>query len=234
MSWIAAATIGGGLLAANSAKSAASTAAGAQTEAAQLGIDEQRRQFDKVQELLAPYVQAGEGGLSGQLALAGVSGPEAEQAQIDRILAGPQFNALVQQGEEGILQNAAATGGLRGGNTQGALAQFRPQILSQLIDQQFGRLGGLSGLGQASAAGVGAAGQATGANISNLLAQQGAAQAGGALAAGQANVDLFGSIGSGIGSFLGQGGFSQFGGGGSGSGAVTSGVTGAPVQRSVF
>ena len=194
----------GGLFQAGSAKSAASEAAGAQTEAAQLGIDEQRRQFDRIQELLAPYVQAGEGGIAGQLALAGVSGPEAEQAQIDRILAGPQFEALVQQGEEGILQNAAATGGLRGGNVQGALAQFRPQILSQLIDQQFGRLGGLSAQGQASAAGVGAAGQATGVNVADLLAQQGAAQAGGALAAGQANVNLFGNLAQTAGQFAGQ------------------------------
>ena len=204
MSWVAAATIGTGLLAANAAKSSAETAAGVQTEAAQSGIDEQRRQFDLIQELLAPYVEAGTGGLSGQLALAGVSGPEAEQAAIDRILAGPQFEALVQQGEEGILQSAAATGGLRGGNVQGALAQFRPQILSGLIEQQYGRLGGLTGIGQASAAGVGAAGQATGTNIANLLAQQGAAQAGGALATGQANVDLFGNIGGAIGTFLGQ------------------------------
>ena len=223
--WVAVATIGSGLLAANAAKSAASTAAGAQTEAAQLGIDEQRRQFDKVQELLAPYVAAGEGGLGGQLALAGVSGPEAEQAAIDRILGGPQYQALVEQGEQGILQSASATGGLRGGNVQGALAQFRPQILSGLIEQQYGRLGGLSQLGQASAAGVGAAGQATGVNVANLLAQQGAAQSGGALAAGQANVDLFGNISGAIGTYLGQREPSI------GAGAVTSGVTGAPVRR---
>ncbi len=204
MSFVAVATIGGGLLAANSAKKAARSAAGAQTESAQLGIDEQRRQFDRVQELLAPYVSAGEGGLGGQLALAGLSGPEAEQAAIDRIIAGPQYEALVQQGEQGILQNAAATGGLRGGNTQGALAQFRPQVLSGLIEQQYGRLGGLTGIGQASAAGVGAAGQQTGSSIAALLGQQGAAQAGSALARGQANADLFGTLSGGIGTLLGQ------------------------------
>lgn len=204
MSFVAAATIGGGLLAANSAKKSASAAAAAQTESADAAISEQRRQFDRVQELLAPYVAAGEGGIAGQLALTGASGPEAEQAEIDRILAGPQYAELVRQGEEGILQNASATGGLRGGNTQSALAQFRPNILSGLIDQQYSRLGGLAGLGQASAAGVGAAGQQTAGSIGALLSQQGAAQAGSALAQGQANVDLFGTIGSAAGTLLGQ------------------------------
>ena len=46
-----------------------------------------------------------------------------------------------------MLQNAAATGGVRGGNTTGALATYRPQMLTQLIDQQYARLGGLSAQG---------------------------------------------------------------------------------------
>jgi len=50
-----------------------------------------------------------------------------------------------------------------------------------LIEQQYGRLGGMTALGQQSAAGVGAAGQQTGVNVANLLGQQGAAQAGGEL-----------------------------------------------------
>jgi hypothetical protein len=64
---------------------------------------------------------------------------------------------------------------------QAALAQFRPQVLNQLIEEQYGRLGGMTTLGQRSAAGVGAAGMETGVNVSNLLAQQGAARAGGEL-----------------------------------------------------
>jgi hypothetical protein len=61
------------------------------------------------------------------------------------------------------------------------LAQFRPALLNQAIEQQYGRLGGMTQLGQRSAAGVGAAGMETGSNVSNLLAQQGAARAGGEL-----------------------------------------------------
>lgn len=222
--------IGAALIGAKSQKSAASTAAAAQTASAQAGIDEQRRQFDVAQELLAPFTEAGTSAIGGQLALAGLSGQKAEQAAIDRIEGGAQFQSLVQQGEEGILQNASATGGLRGGNTQAALAQFRPQVLSSLINQQFSNLGGIAGLGQASAAGTAAAAQNTGNQVSQLLGQQGAAQAGGALASGQANANLasqvagglaqgFGNIGGGSGGFGESSLFdSSFGGSGLGIG----------------
>ena len=199
-------SIAGSALSARAQSRAASRAADAQTASAEMGIAEQRRQFDLVQGLLAPYVSAGRDGLSGQMGLLGLAGPEAQQAAISRIEGGPQMAALQQQGENAILQNASATGGLRGGDTQGALAQFRPQLLSSLIDQQYARLGGLTAIGQASAAGTGAAAQATGNNVSQLFAQQGAAQAGASLARGQAMGNMFGQIGQ-------AGGFmaSQFG-----------------------
>jgi hypothetical protein len=160
---------------------AASEAAGIQAGAAGAGIEEQRRQFDALQALLKPYREAGLPALAQQQALLGLQGPEAEQAAIERIRGGETFQALAQQGEEALLQRASATGGLRGGNIQAALAQFRPELLSSLIEQQYGRLGGMTTLGQRSAAGVGAAGMETGSTISNLLAQQGAARAGGEL-----------------------------------------------------
>jgi len=160
---------------------AAGSAAETQAGAAQAGIEEQRRQFDAMQALLKPYTEAGTPALEAQQAFLGLRGPEAERAAIDRIRGGETFKALSQQGEEAMLQRASATGGLRGGNIQGALAQFRPQLLSSLIEEQYGRLGGMTQLGQRSAAGVGAAGMETGTNVSNLLASQGAARAGGAL-----------------------------------------------------
>jgi len=104
------------------------------------------------------------------------------------------FQALARQGEEGILQNASATGGLRGGNVQGALAQFRPALLNQFIEQQYNRLGGLTKIGQASAAGVGAAGQEAATNIGTALTASGQAQAGNALAQGTAFNTALGTI----------------------------------------
>lgn len=196
------ATLISGMAQADAAKSASQAQAGA----AQAGIDEQRRQFDAVQKLLAPYVSAGTPALEAQQAFLGLKGPEAERAAIERIRGGETFQALAGQGEEALLQRASATGGLRGGNIQGALAQFRPALLSSLIDQQYGRLGGMTALGQQSAAGVGAAGQQTGVNVANLLGQQGAAQAGAEIAQGKAFAAIPSAISGGLGLFSGLGG----------------------------
>jgi hypothetical protein len=196
--------------------SAASDAAAIQSGAAEAGITEQRRQFDALQAILKPYVDVGAPAMAGyqayaeagpkafeqQQALAGVLGPERQAAAIAQIEQGGGFQARVRSGEEALLQRASATGGLRGGNIQAALAQFRPQMLEQEIERQYGRLGGFSDIGretqanllkigQASAAGVGAQGITTGTNVANLLAQQGAARAGGEIGQARAYGQLF-------------------------------------------
>ena len=124
-----------------------------------------------------------------------VTPEQLQQQAISGIEGGAGFQALARQGEEGILQNASATGGLRGGKVQGALAQFRPALLNQFIEQQYGRLGGMATLGQQSAAGVGAAGVNAASSISELLGAGGAAKAGAALAKGQMYGDILGSVG---------------------------------------
>lgn len=190
---------GAGAYSANQQKKAAKNAAEAQTQSTDMGIAEQQRQFDAVQKLLAPYVNSGSGAITAQQNLIGLGGNVEQQKAIDALKNSAQFGELTRQGENSILQNASATGGLRGGNVQASLAQFRPQLLSQMIEQQYGRLGGIAQLGQASAAGQASAGLQTGSNIANLYGQQGAAQAGNALAQGQANANFASGIAGNIG-----------------------------------
>lgn len=204
-------TIGASLLGSSMQADAAGEAASIQAGASEAGIQEQRRQFDALQALLKPYVDVGVPAIEGlrgyaaggpkafeqQQALAGVLGPERQRQAIAQIEQGGGFQASVKAGEEALLSRASATGGLRGGNIQAALAQFRPQMLQEEIDRQFGRLGGFADIGretqgnllkigQSSAVGVGAQGVTTGTNIANLLANQGQALAGGALGEAQA------------------------------------------------
>ncbi|MDU4393277.1 MAG: hypothetical protein E7I55_04710 [Acinetobacter ursingii] len=198
---VAAAVIGssvvGGVAASQASKgqkSAANTAAAAQTAAADASVAEQRRQFDAMTELMKPYVNAGTQGLGGQQDLLGLNGADKQNAAIQAINNSPAMQTYLKQGENALLQNASATGGLRGGNTQSALEQFRPQLLNQLINQQYQNLGGLTSLGQNAAAGVGNAGMQSANNISNLLQSVGQAQAGNALAQGQANANMWNGI----------------------------------------
>lgn len=185
---------------------AAGNAANAQQAAAQAGIDEQDKQFQAVQKLLEPYTTAGTGALTGQQDLNGSNGADAQAKAIAALKASPQYTSALDAGNNNILQNASATGNLRGGNTQGALAQFAPQLLSQTISDQYGRLGAISSLGENAAAGTGNAALATGNQISSLLQQQGAARAGGYLAQGREQAGYANAISSGIGTYFGIGG----------------------------
>jgi len=165
---------------------AAKSAGQAQEQAAMAGVAEQRAAREELARRLEPYAAVGGPALQAQMAALGLSGPEAQAKYVAEQEASPIFQALARQGEEAILQNASATGGLRGGNVQGALAEFRPSLLNQFLTQQYERLGGLTTLGQQSAAGVGSAGMTAASNIGELLGQAGAAKAGAALGAGQA------------------------------------------------
>lgn len=183
---VGAVAVGASAYSAKKSAKAGQKAADTQAEASDQAIAEQRRQYDEMVKLLSPYVKAGTGALSSQQNILGLNGAGAQKAAISGIEQSPYFQSVAKQGENAILQNASATGGLRGGNTQGALAQFRPGLLNQLVQQQYQNLGGLTQLGQSSAAGQASAGMNTGANIGNLLGQRGQAIAGGQLAGAQA------------------------------------------------
>ena len=195
MTWVAAAVVGGtvvgGYMSSQAQADAAGDAAAAQGQMAGMSIEEQRRQFDAMQKLLSPYVSAGTGALGQQQAILGMSGTQAQQDILSGIQASPEFTSMVQQGENAMLQNASATGGLRGGNTQAALAQFRPQMLNQLLQQRYANLGGMTSLGQNSAAQTGNAGMQTGQGIAQQYGIMGQAQAGNALAQGQAKANMW-------------------------------------------
>lgn len=199
----AAVAVGGALLTADSSRSAANSAADAQTQAAAMGVEEQRRQFDNLRQLLSPYVSAGSSALGGQTDLLGLNGNDAQQSAISGLQSGPLYQSLLKSGSDSILANASATGGLRGGNVQTALGKYAPSLLSGVIQQQLGNLSGLTNLGENAAAGTGAAGMSSANQISNLLTQSGQAQAANALAIGKADNQLYSSLGSTAGTLLG-------------------------------
>lgn len=171
-------------------KTAAKNASQAQQQATQQGMEEQRRQFDIMQKLMQPYVDQGKGALQGQQDLLGLNGFDKQQGAITNIENSPFFKSQYQQAENALLQNAAATGGLRGGNTQEALADNRANLLFGNVQQQLQNLSGVASNGQSAAAGLGGNALQFGNNMAQGYQDIGQAQAGYQLAKGQINSGL--------------------------------------------
>lgn len=188
-------------------KTAAKEAANAQTNASQQGMEEQRRQFEALQALMKPYVESGTGALAGQNDLLGLNGFDKQQSAIGNIENSPFFKSQYQQAENALLQNASATGGLRGGNFQEALADNRSNMLFQNVQGQLQNLSGVAANGQSAAAGLGGNGLQFGNNIAQGYQDIGQAQAGYQLGKGQIYQNLLGfGLKAGAGA-LGLGGF---------------------------
>ena len=215
MSFIAAAVVGsaaiGGVTSYVSGQAqakGAKRAAATQVKGQQQAADEARAAYGDIADLLQPYADVGGPALQGMMASSGLLGPQAQQSYISGVEGGAEFQGLVRQGEEAILQNASATGGLRGGNVQGALAQFRPGVLSALLQQQYGRLAGLENIGSTANINLANARGQLGANVANSLTGAAAASAKGMVGAAAANAQAYQGIGSaiqrGIGGLSGQ------------------------------
>ena len=198
-------SVASSVISANGAQSAANT----QAQATQSQIAQQNYEFNTIQGLLKPYSSAGTTALGdyqqslagyenvlGQLNnLTGANGSTAQGTAIAGLQKNPLYTNSMNLGQQAILANASATGGLRGGNTIASLGYLPGQILSNVMQQQIGNLGtslnGQQGLlnnvgnlitvGENAAAGTGNAAQQTGNNITSLIGQGGAIGAGGTL-----------------------------------------------------
>lgn len=219
---VVATSVGSQIIGARSADKAADAQRFEQNRA----LEEQRRQFDKFQELIKPFVEGGTAAFGQQQDFLGLSGADEQQALVSEIENSPAVRALAQQGENAILQNAAATGGLRGGNVQGALAKFRPELLNAFLQQRFGQLGDLARVGQASAVQQGVAGQNFANQAGNIFQNIGEVSAQNRLARGAAMQGILNTGAQAIGGFSGFGG----GGGGGASPQAPSAFNGATAQ----
>lgn len=137
----------------------AADAARAQAQAQQQALAVQQQEFQTNQANFAPYIAAGTGALGGQQTLLGLNGNAAQQSAIDALKAGPQFTSQYNTGLDAINQNAAATGGLRGGNNALAESNFGSSLLGTVIQNQLSGLGGLSSMGAGAAQSAGNLGQ---------------------------------------------------------------------------
>lgn len=106
-----------------------------------------------------------------------VSANDAQSAALASLKNSPLLASIMGSGTDAILQNAAATGGLRGGNTQDALSRLGAEAYSSVYQNQLSNLMQLAGIGQNAASGLASAGQANANAQSSLLGQMGGANA---------------------------------------------------------
>lgn len=154
-------------------------AGAAAQEASRLQADYQTQALDYLKQQEALPTELREGALTNLGALYGVNGGD-QQAALASLKASPLYEAIMsgqQAGENSILRNASVTGGVRTGNTQGALAQYNQDLSTQALMSGLSGLQGLASLGSYAPE---IAGMTTG--IGTTLAQGDLARAQGHLA----------------------------------------------------
>ena len=154
------------------------TAADASQSAADTSVAFQREALDYLKQSQEPLLEAQQFGLSGLMDY--YSGNQ--QGLVDAAMQSPYYTSMLAQGEEATLRNAAATGGLRSGTTQNALAANNQNVLNSAIGQQLGGLQMLSGF------------QPNTTSIANMTSGIGSTLAQGQLGAAQARQQGLGNL----------------------------------------
>jgi len=193
----------GSLVGANQADKASQRATRAQVSASQRGQDLIREQFGQTKEALDPFIQGAGGAFERQQALSGALGEEAQRQAFASFQESPNVQFLRDQGMRGINQQASARGGLGGGSRLKALSQFNQNLAQQDFNNQFNRLGQVSRQGLSAAQALGGFGSQQAAQQSNLLGQQGQAQAQGAINRSNAFQSGLQGLGQGLGQVAG-------------------------------
>lgn len=144
----------GGIIAGGGQKKASKKAAQLQYDAAMAGVKETGRQFDVTRQDYAPYQALGTGATSHYGDLLGLNGGDAQGAEIAALRESPFYKSLYSNGENAVLANASATGGLRGGDTKHSLYSLGEDTLTRAIMQQLGNYGQAIGFGEGATGAV--------------------------------------------------------------------------------
>jgi hypothetical protein len=188
--WVAGAVVGSTVISSNAASRAAKTQSRAVGEASQLQSDaavraaeiqreiaratiaEQRRQFNRTEELQKPFYTAGVGALNQLVPLASNYTPFG----MKQFEADPGYSFRMDEGMKALERSAAARGGLLSGSAMKGIQRFGQGLASDEYTNAFNRyqternaqlnpLQSLAGMGQTTSQQIGQAGQTMASNI---------------------------------------------------------------------
>ena len=166
-------------------KQAGQEAAEIQAEAALLGLEESKRQFDIGQEVLAPFEAESVPAFGLQARFVGARGPEEQAAAFQEFRESPATQFIRESGLSFVPE---AKGELRK-----ELARFGQGLAEQDFGRAFNRLGAVAGSGQTAQSTLAGAGEDVAARNVNLLGQEASARAGGIQSGQQAQANLAGT-----------------------------------------
>jgi hypothetical protein len=176
----------GNVIGAHDSAKAVGKASAAQIAAQQQAIAEQRREYDQSRTDYQPFLTAGSSASDqimrllglGDRGQSGMSNDQVQQGALDSVHNSPLYTSTYNSGRDAVLQNAAATGGLRGGNTDASLYNLGSDTFSQVLQSMMSNLGGVAGYGIQAAGGITNAGTNAANNISASDVGIGNSQAG--------------------------------------------------------
>jgi len=167
-------------------------AADAQVQGQREGIAAQERAFDESLGFITPFQQPTsvfEPGLERVRALVGGLGPEEQAAAFQNFQDSPGVAFLRERGLQGIDRDAAARGGLGGGNRLKALTDFSQGLALQDFNNQLSNLLQVSQADRSFQSGLGQ-------GLANLRTGLGSAQAQGLANIGSAQAQGFTNVGN--------------------------------------
>jgi hypothetical protein len=119
----------------------------------------------------------------------GMNGASGNSAALQGFQNNPGYQFQLQQGENAVLANQAATGQLNSGNTDIALNNYAQGQANQSWNQYLGNLQNAAGFGNSANQGISSAYQGLGTNLANLYGQQAQASYGAQTSIGNANAN---------------------------------------------
>jgi hypothetical protein len=192
----AAASLIGGKMQGDAARSAADTAGAASDRAVAL----QREQYEKQLAMQKPFYDVGVNALPELVAASKYTNFGPQQFQQD-----PGYAFRLKEGQQALDRSAAARGGMISGGALKAAQRYGQEMGSQEYMNAFNRyqteraarlqpLQSLTGYGQTTANTLGTAGSNMAGNIGNAYMQQGVNQGNALLAGSQARASSYGDI----------------------------------------
>lgn len=152
------AVLGAGALSAGVGAFGASSAAGAQRDAANTAAQTQLHMYDQTRSDLQPYMQGGQNAFSNLSSLLGIGGSPNSAGMMSALQNYPGYQFAMQQGGQALDRSAASRGTLlSGGQIKDQLA-YGQGMGSQLFDKYFNQNSQLASIGENAAAGAGNAG----------------------------------------------------------------------------